>query len=107
MITECYLYLVAPEKSYIQQKGGLFTRKVIEEVKVDVHGALVKKQDTEEEDIDELVRTFKESEASVPKDTGNAGGYSPDNFVMLTEICLLIMMWALLEKIIASKRGWK
>lgn len=63
----------SPEKNYIQQKGGLFTRKVIEEVKVDVHGALVKKQDTEEEDIDELVRTFKESEASVPKDTGNAG----------------------------------
>ena len=34
---------------------------------------LVKKQDTEEEDIDELVRTFKESEAAVPKDSGDAG----------------------------------
>lgn len=36
---------------------------------------LVKKQDTEEEDIDELVRTFKESEAAVPKDVGDAGEY--------------------------------
>lgn len=35
--------------------------------------ALVRKQDTEEEDIDELVRTFKESEASVNKDVGDAG----------------------------------
>lgn len=34
---------------------------------------LVKKQDTEEEDIDELVRTFKEAEAAVPKDSGDAG----------------------------------
>ena len=34
---------------------------------------LVRKQDTEEEDIDELVRTFKESEASVSKDVGDAG----------------------------------
>lgn len=35
--------------------------------------ALVKKQETEEEDIDELVRTFKESEAAVTKDVGDAG----------------------------------
>lgn len=35
--------------------------------------SLVKKQDTEEEDIDELVRTFKQSEAAVPKDAGDAG----------------------------------
>lgn len=35
--------------------------------------SLVKKQDTEEEDIDELVRTFKQSEAAVSKDAGDAG----------------------------------
>ena len=40
---------------------------------------LVKKQDTEEEDIDELVRTFKESEAAVPKDSGDAG--KPHRFI--------------------------
>ena len=38
---------------------------------------LVRKQDTEEEDIDELVRTFKESEASVSKDVGDAGECTP------------------------------
>jgi len=37
-----------------------------------VQNALIK---DEEEDIDELVRTYKESEAAVPKDTGDAGGY--------------------------------
>ena len=35
--------------------------------------ALIRKQETEEEDIDELFRTFKESEAAVPKDAGDAG----------------------------------
>ena len=43
------------------------------EIKREVRKALIKKQDTEEEDIDELVRTFKESEAAVPKDSGDQG----------------------------------
>ena len=33
----------------------------------------VRKQETEEEDIDELVRTFKESEAVLPGDGGGTG----------------------------------
>ena len=43
------------------------------EIKREVRKAFIKKQDTEEEDIDELVRTFKESEAAVPKDSGDQG----------------------------------
>ena len=56
------------------EKSGSFTGKVTEkEIREEVHNALIKKQDTEEEDIDELFRTFKESEAAVPKDSGDAG----------------------------------
>ncbi|PFX31714.1 Double C2-like domain-containing protein beta [Stylophora pistillata] len=60
-----------------REKSGSFTgrghvRDVRDEAEVRVR-ALVRKQDTEEEDIDELVRTFKESEASVNKDVGDAG----------------------------------
>lgn len=63
-----------PDGSHTRRKTGSFTGNVSEEeIKVEVHNALIKKQDTEEEDIDELVRTFKESEAAAPKDTGDAG----------------------------------
>lgn len=59
------------------EKSGSFTGRVNSTDRGDeVDGRasqLVKKQDTEEEDIDELVRTFKESEAAVPKDAGDAG----------------------------------
>lgn len=66
--------LDVPDGSHTRRKTGSFTGNVSEEeIKVEVHNALIKKQDTEEEDIDELVRTFKESEAAAPKDTGDAG----------------------------------
>ena len=55
--------------------------------------ALVKKQETEEEDIDELVRTFKESEAAVTKDVGDAGKYK---VVVLTGMGIsLNFLWEL------------
>ncbi|XP_020601682.1 double C2-like domain-containing protein beta [Orbicella faveolata] len=62
-----------------REKSGSFTGSVnstVPDRRDEVDGRakpLVKTQDTEEEDIDELVRTFKESEAAVPKDTGDAG----------------------------------
>lgn len=63
-----------PEKSYTKQKTSPFLgRASEEEVKVDVHRTLTIKQETEEEDIDEVVRTYKESEAVGQSDTGNAG----------------------------------
>lgn len=70
-----YLFIfVVPDGSHTRRKTGSFTGNASEEeIKVEVHNALIKKQDTEEEDIDELVRTFKESEAATPKDTGDAG----------------------------------
>jgi len=56
------------------EQHNLYSHKVTEnEIKREVRKALIKKQDTEEEDIDELVRTFKESEAAVPKDSGDRG----------------------------------
>lgn len=56
------------------EQHNLYSHKVTEnEIKREVRKALIKKQDTEEEDIDELVRTFKESEAAVPKDSGDQG----------------------------------
>ncbi|KAK2574171.1 Double C2-like domain-containing protein beta [Acropora cervicornis] len=64
----------SPEKSYTRQKTSPFLgRASEEEVKVDVHRTLILKQETEEEDIDEVVRTYKESEAVGQSDTGNAG----------------------------------
>ena len=52
---------------------------------------LVRKQDTEEEDIDELVRTFKESEASVSKDVGDAGE-CPIDIPGALVLCLCIVL---------------
>lgn len=73
------LVFLAPEKSYTRQKTSPFSgRASEEEVKVDVHRALTIKQETEEEDIDEVVRTYKESEAVGQSDTGNAGGFLSD-----------------------------
>ena len=77
---------LAPEKSYTRQKTSPFLgRASEEEVKVDVHRTLILKQETEEEDIDEVVRTYKESEAVGQSDTGNAGGFLSDghNFFFL------------------------
>ena len=69
-----FLYFAAPDGSHTREKSSSFSSKASEEeIKVEVHKAMIKKQETEEEDIDELVRTFKESEAAVPKDTGDAG----------------------------------
>lgn len=60
-----------------REKSGSFTgRGHVTDLRDEVDARvkkLVRKQDTEEEDIDELVRTFKESEASVSKDVGDAG----------------------------------
>ncbi|KAL9981944.1 hypothetical protein ACROYT_G010711 [Oculina patagonica] len=73
---------LSPESSHTKPespkvKSGSFTGRVDStDMGDEVDGRtkpLVKKQDTEEEDIDELVRTFKESEAAVPKDIGDAG----------------------------------
>ena len=70
-------YFAAPDGSRTREKSSSFSSKASEEeIKVEVHRAMIKKQETEEEDIDELFRTFKESEASVPKDAGDAGDYS-------------------------------
>lgn len=80
------LVFLAPEKSYTKQKTSPFLgRASEEEVKVDVHRTLTIKQETEEEDIDEVVRTYKESEAVGQSDTGNAGGFLSDghNFFFL------------------------
>ena len=52
---------------------------------------LVRKQDTEEEDIDELVRTFKESEASVSKDVGDAGEYPIDQPTGALCLCIVLV----------------
>jgi len=90
--------LLAPDSSHTRaespkrEKSGSFTGSVNSTVtdkggEVDGRAkSLVKKQDTEEEDIDELVRTFKESEAAVPKDTGDAG--KPHNrFIFVLKCC--------------------
>lgn len=70
------LVFIAPEKSYTRQRSSAFSgRAGEEEVKVEVHRSLIRKQETEEEDIDEVVRTYKESEAAGQSDTGNAGEF--------------------------------
>lgn len=70
------------------EKSGSFTERVNSTDKGDeVDGRmkpLVKKQDTEEEDIDELVRTFKQSEAAVPKEAGESG---KDRLKILLTFC--------------------
>lgn len=60
----------AEQRNLVPQQHNKVTEN---EIKREVRKALIKKQDTEEEDIDELVRTFKESEAAVPKDSGDQG----------------------------------
>ncbi|XP_073257470.1 rabphilin-3A-like isoform X2 [Porites lutea] len=60
----------AEQRNLVTQQHNKVTEN---EIKREVRKALIKKQDTEEEDIDELVRTFKESEAAVPKDSGDQG----------------------------------
>lgn len=60
----------AEQRNLVTQQRNKVTEN---EIKREVRKALIKKQDTEEEDIDELVRTFKESEAAVPKDSGDQG----------------------------------
>lgn len=79
-----YFIFLAPDSSHTKpespkvKSGSLTGRVNSTDMGDEVDGRtkpLVKKQDTEEEDIDELVRTFKESEAAVPKDVGDAGEY--------------------------------
>ena len=80
-------FCLAPDSSHTEpespkrEKSGSFTgRGHVSDVRDEVDARvkkLVRKQDTEEEDIDELVRTFKESEASVSKDVGDAGECTP------------------------------
>lgn len=60
----------AEQRNLVTQQHNKVTEN---EIKREVRKAFIKKQDTEEEDIDELVRTFKESEAAVPKDSGDQG----------------------------------
>lgn len=60
----------AEQRNLVPQQHNKVTEN---EIKREVRKAFIKKQDTEEEDIDELVRTFKESEAAVPKDSGDQG----------------------------------
>ena len=60
----------AEQRNLVPQQHNKVTEN---EMKREVRKAFIKKQDTEEEDIDELVRTFKESEAAVPKDSGDQG----------------------------------
>lgn len=80
-----FLQFLAPDRGHTRaespkrEKSRSFTGSInstVTERGDEVDGRakpLVKKQDTEEEDIDELVRTFKEAEAAVPKDSGDAG----------------------------------
>ena len=84
-LTLIYSSFLAPDSSHTMpespkvEKSGSFTGRSNSTDRGDeVDGRtklLVKKQDTEEEDIDELVRTFRESEAAAPKDVGDAGKY--------------------------------
>ena len=60
----------SPKAEQLNSYSHIVTEK---EIKREVRKALIKKQDTEEEDIDEVVRTFKESEAAGPKDSGDQG----------------------------------
>lgn len=68
-----------PESPKVEKSGSFTIRANSTDRADEVDGRpiklLGKMQDTEEEDIDELVRTFRESEAAVSKDVGDAGKY--------------------------------
>lgn len=94
-------FCLAPDSSHTEpespkrEKSGSFTgRGHVTDLRDEVDARvkkLVRKQDTEEEDIDELVRTFKESEASVSKDVGDAGE-CPIDIPGALVLCLCIVL---------------